>query len=487
MKTHFLQLFSLLLLVFLIQGCDSQDDSSIIAGQVIEQGTGNPISSAVVELTQPENLQQTATTDSTGQFSFDVNPNNETVSVTLEIDKQGYQTGTSSFKLAPNTNVDDLTIELQSADSGGGDGDGGDDEGVGGESGGPAALELTELSSQTINVAGTGGNVNATFTFEVTDSAGRTVDYPVDVDFSIIKGPDGGESITPTTATTGVNSPVGKVKSNLAAGDSSGTVRIKASIERPEVGVTISSSPVLISIASGFPVPENFHVAPEVHNFDAYGYINEDHINAFTASVGDLKGNPVKEGTPVYFSADKSNLNDGGGLINASATTNENGYATVNLSANGSTPSGHPKGPGFIDIIAETIDKNNNYIKEKTTLLLTTRSANITVSPNSMNIANGGSQNFDVTITDQNGYPMAANTNISVTTGQGLTASGDIIDLKLGDYLQAGAGTTNFKITISDEDPDTDNSTQGSFTINVETPSGQVTTKTIGGSRAKSP
>jgi hypothetical protein len=368
-----------------------------------------------------------------------------------------------------------------SDDDNGGDGQGdGDDDNVGGDAGGPANLELTNLSNSTISVRETGGDVNATFTFEVTDSAGRVVDNPVDVNFQIIQGPGGGERITPRTATTGVGSPEGTVKSNLAAGDSSGTVRIEAIIERPEYGITIRSTPVLISIASGFPVLENFYVAPRVNNFDGYGIVAEGHTNPITASVGDLKGNPVKEGTAVYFSSPN------GALVNGSATTNANGYATVNLSANGSQPTGHPMGPGFVDVTAQTIDKDNNYIEKTTTILLTTPRATINVSPTNFNISNGGSQTFDVEITDANGYPMAADTRIEVTANQGLEASGDIVDLELGDYFQPGPGTTQFQVTVSDADPDEVVNTNGSFTITVTSPLGEITTKTISGDRAKS-
>ena len=479
MKNRLLLLFPLAM-IMLIQACGA-DDSIIIAGQVVESGNNNPINNAIVEVTEPSNLQQTANTDSSGNFSFDVEPGSETVNVTLEVSKPGYETKTTSFKISEDSDIDDLVIRLVSADDtdgGGDDGDGEDDQ-VGGEAGGPANLELINLSQSSISVRETGGDVNATFTFQVTDSAGRVVDSPVDVNFQILSGPNGGERITPQTATTGVGSPEGTVKSNLAAGDSSGTVRVEALIERPDYGITIRSSPVLISISSGFPVEKNFNVAPRVNNFDAYGIIAEGHTNSITASVGDLKGNPVKEGTAVYFSASD------GGLVNGSATTNENGYATVNLSANGSTPTGHPNGPGFIDITAETIDKDNNRITNTTTLLLTTPRAQINVSPTNFNISNGGSQTFDVTITDMNGYPMAADTRIAVTTGQGLTASGDIVDLELGDYFQPGPGSTQFQVTVSDQDSDEVVSSDGSFTITVTSPLGETTTKTIRGSRAK--
>lgn len=474
MKNRLLLLLPLAF-ALLIQAC-STDDSVVIAGQVIDSSNNNPINNAIVEVVEPTNLQQTANTDSSGNFSFDVEPGSETVNVTLEVSKPGYETKSTSFKMAPDSDIDDLIIRLASSedsDDGGDDGEDEDDQ-VGGEAGGPANLELTNLSQSTISVRETGGDVNATFTFEVTDSAGRVVDSPVDVNFQIISGPGGGERITPETATTGVGSPQGTVKSNLAAGDSSGTVRIEALIERPNYGITIRSSPVLISISSGFPVAKNFNVAPRVNNFDGYGIISEGHTNSITASVGDLKGNPVKEGTAVYFSASN------GGLVNGSATTNENGYATVNLSANGSTPTN-----GIVEITAETIDKDNNRITKTTEILLTTPRAQIDVSPTNFDISNGGSQNFDVTITDMNGYPMAADTKIEVTTGEGLTASGDIVDLELGDYFDPGPGTTEFQVTVSDDDSDEIVDSDGSFTITVTSPFGETTTKTIQGNRAK--
>ncbi|NGP87997.1 carboxypeptidase regulatory-like domain-containing protein [Fodinibius halophilus] len=479
MKKRFLLFLPLVLVALVLQSCKSGSDSSIISGQVTDKNTGTPIKGAFVDVIKPEDITNTATTDSLGNFSFDVEVN-EAQPFLLEVSKQNYKPGYTSFKIAPGKNIEDLIVKLESStQDGGGDGDDGD---VGGEAGGPASLELTNLTEPEIDVAGTGGKTNTTFTFEVSDSAGRVVDYPVDVEFNIIDGPNGGESIKPSVATTGVNSPVGKVKSNLSAGDSSGTVRIEAVIRRPDVNLTIRSTPIRVAIASGFPDQENFNVAPAVHNFDAFGYIDENHTNPITASVGDLKGNPVTENTVVYFSASKNNLNGGGGLVSSSSPTDENGFATVELFANGSQPTGHPQGPGFIDVIAET---DANSITETTTILLTTPEANINVSPTTLNISNGGGQTFTVTITDLNGYPMAANTEITVTPSEGLSASGSITDLKLGDYFAPGPDRTEFEVTISDANPDETNPTEGNFTIKVVTPSGRESTRTISGSRAK--
>ena len=55
------------------------------------------------------------------------------------------------------------------------------------------------MTEEVINIQGTGGKVNSAFTFEVQDSAGRTLDLDnqIEVNFSILVGPDGGEGLLP--------------------------------------------------------------------------------------------------------------------------------------------------------------------------------------------------------------------------------------------------------------------------------------------------
>lgn len=475
MKRHFLISTIFILLSVLFLSCDftssSDSDPITISGEVINQRTEAAIENAIVQITEPEDLRQVTQTDENGEYEFTDVQVDDVIDIIIEATKEGYSVETRSFVAAPERNIETSVIGLD-------DGKDGDENGesVGGEAAGPASIILQSISNQTINVAETGGAVNTAFTFAVQDSAGRTVGHGYEMSFEIIRGPGGGESITPELGETNSS---GTVTSNLFSGDSSGTVRIEAVIDRPDVGLTIRSTPVLVSISSGFAHSSNFNVGPRVYNFDAYNLIDESHTNKITASVGDLKGNPVKEGTSVYFSASN------GGLVNGSAATNDNGYATVNLSANGSSPTGHPLGAGFIDIVAQTVDRDNNYIEETTTMLLTTPHASISVEPDFLDISNAGSQTFEVTITDLNGYPMAANTEISVTTGEGLVASGDITGLQLGDYFEPGTGSTEFSVTISDSEPDDIVNTDGSFTIVVESPSGRTTTRTINGRRSK--
>jgi hypothetical protein len=480
-----------ILIAILIQAC-GVEDTVIIAGQVIDYDSGEPIEQSIIEVTDPAELQQTATSDSAGNFSFDAETGDETQTITLEVSKRGYETYSTSFKLASDVNVDDLLIELQPQDSDDGNNNGddgnddsGSDDAVGGEAGGPASLRLESISNQLINVAETGGNVNTAFTFVVEDSAGRTVGKDHEVNFEIIRGPEGGESLTPTTGKTNSN---GQVTSNLFAGDSSGTVRIEARIERPDVGLTVRSNPVFVSITSGFPVEENFHISPEIYNFEGIGgdLLTEDHTNEIRVSLADQKNNPVVSGTSVYF------WTKYGGIIGDSeegVETNSNGIASVELRASGTQPTGHPRGPGFIDVYAHTIDDENNvYIEKKITLLFTTREADITANPTTFNIGNAGGEAFSYTVTDQNGYPMPAGTNITVEASNGLTLSGDI-DVTVPDIdienFSNGPGLTEFSFSIADGDPNTIEQANDVINIVVITPSGQRSSYSIHGTRAK--
>ncbi|MEX0720727.1 MAG: Ig-like domain-containing protein [Balneolaceae bacterium] len=478
MKKISLPIFALAILVVSFNSCSSDDeDNVVIQGEVTNQNTGNPIENATVQINTPQELSDIfGRTDELGQYSIGEIEVSEVTDLTILASATEFVEATRTLKVAPGDNITSFNFELteEGSDDGGGDDD--DEEEVGGEAGGPAQIQLVNVTSPAINVAETGGITSTTFTFEVQDSAGRSVDRNHEISFEIIRGPEGGEYITPAT---GLTNSSGRVTSNLVSGDSSGTVRIEAIIDRSDVGLTIRSSPVIVSISSGFPHPDNFNVAPRVYNFDAYAYLNENHTNNITVSVGDLKGNPVKEGTAVYFSASN------GGLVNGSAVTNETGYATVNLAANGSTPQTHPDGVGFVDVVAQTVDKDNNYIEKTTTLLLSDpRDPVMTINPGTINVPHSGGQSFEFTIIDRNGYPMAAGSQITVSVGEGLVANGDV-DFVLGDFFNPGPGSTEFGFVVDDTDDVNSDVVNTSLTVTIETPSGFIKSLTIQGTRAK--
>ena len=334
---------------------------------------------------------------------------------------------------------------------------------------------LTSLTESAINIRQTGGIVNAAFTFEVQDSAGRALneEAPVNVHFAIIKGPDGGEGIVPALVETNDK---GQATANLFSGDSAGVVRIEAFVIRDD-GVKIASSPVLVSINGGFPAPDRFFVAPINYNLEGFGLINPGLLYSITASVGDRYGNPVKMGTSVDFRSSA-------GKIDGSAETDERGFATVYLSPDGSSPTNSPLGTGFFTITAKTVDENNNYVSQDIDLLFTTREAIITYDSPSFDIPSNGSDVISFSVTDLNGYPMAAGTQIKAEAAAGLEVVGDV-GFNLGDYWATGDGKTHFTITVSDVDSENNDKVSTSVTVTVTTPSGYVTQKTISGSRAK--
>lgn len=472
----FLPIFaSLLILISYGCGLGGDDESeTIIAGQVTEQGTGSSIEGAIVSITSPSKFAKDAVTDSIGNFTFTVKIDSS-INVSMEASKAGFNTNTKQpFKVAPGNDVDDVEFQLEPEGSGDGDDD---DDGVQGNSAGPAVIELESIQRSSIAISGTGGSETSAFTFVVRDSAGRIVEEPAEVDFNILRGPDGGEYIdNPNPFTDN-----GKITAALVSGDSAGAVKIEARIERPNVGLTITSTPVLVSIGNGFTTSSNFNIAPRVNNYEGFGIIAPEGSvlapNIIVASLGDYRNNPVLPGTSVSF------YTEYGGKITQNAITDEDGFAVVELFADGSTPSGHPSGIGFITVYAETVDENDNAITTQTDVLFTTQSPIVNLSPVPFSIPSDGSETFTLTVTDQNGYPMAAGTTISIGLGENLSTQQN--QFEVPDSFTPGPGTTQFTFDVSDTDDENSNTVNTSIQIVVTTPGGVSTTFGFSGTRAK--
>lgn len=482
MKNRLLYLFPIAI-VLLLLSCDAADDTSIIAGQVVESGSGSVVEQAIVEVTQPEELQQTATTDSTGNFSFDVDPGSETADVTLEVSKQGYETYSTSFKVAPETNIDDLVIELSTPndDDDGENEDENGDEGVGGESGGAHKIELTDLTNSSINIGETGGVTNAAFTFVVRDSAGRAISSQnaIDVEFNIVENPDGVDAtITPETVQTDAN---GTVTSNISSGNIAGVVKLQAIATRSDINTTIRSKPVAIAIHGGFPYEERFSISAEELNFEGF---NRDGIrNPITVIIGDEYSNPVKPGTAVWFESTA-------GVIQGSGPqhTDEDGIVTVDLISGGdrSLLNDHPTlDYGYAQVTAHTYNENDEEITKSIDILFSGPPSynNIDLSPSPFNIDPDGSENFTLTVTDTNNNPLPAGSTVTVEVAEGLEVTGG--DIEIPNALTAGPGTTVFEFTVADTD-DESSAVQGTkITIEVETPEGDKASRSFDGERAK--
>jgi hypothetical protein len=478
-KYHLLSLFVLFLFVT-INSCSSTDDDVIITGQVSDADSGDPIEGATVEIVSPEELVDFVKTNSSGNFEFTDISINEVTDISLTASSANYGDVSRTLKAAPSDVLNNIDFELTSNDSQGPDDSGGDE--VSGDPEGAAAIILESLSSESINIRQTGGNISSRFTFSVVDSAGRAINTEgaVDVQFSIIKGPNGGESVIPDRVTTNAN---GQAVTSLFSGDSAGVVRVRALIERPDIGLTIISDPILVAINGGFPAPDRFFVASANTNLEGFGLISGNNSSLeydIVASVGDMFGNPVKQGTAVDFRT------IGAGIIEGSALTDAFGTARVRLRPDGSRPTSDPLGTGFFTVRAKTVDENNDYVESELKLLFTTPQALISINPNSVNIPANGSQAFTYTVTDENGNPMSAGSEISVSVATGLEASGDV-GFSLGDFTTPGAGSTEFGFTVSDTDDENSDVIGTSITITVTSAgTGSTTSLTIQGTRAKS-
>jgi len=464
-------LFGILILVFGFYACDDSDDEILVEGQVTEQTSGNAIQGAIVQVTNPaEFSSEFSRTDSTGRFSLGGFEVTDVTDISLEASASGFQPIVKDVRVAPGDIVRNFNFDLlaEGEDDSGGDDDGGDTN-VEGPPEGAAAIILEEVTNPEIRVQGTGGIVSSQLTFVVQDSAGRPLDTDgaVDVLFSIISGPGGGEQIIPDVVTTNAH---GRAVTNLFSGDSSGVVRMRAEVNRADIGLTIRSEPILIAIGGGFPDPDRFFVAPENFNLEGFGVIPGEGSDRFrysvTASVSDLHGNPVQEGTAVDFRTELA------GNIGVSSVTDVEGLASVSLRADGSTPTTHPNGIGFFRVIATTVDADNNRISKSIDLLFTTRFANISISE-PVNIPANGSQTISYTIEDKNGNPMAAGSEISVTSSAGIEVVGG--NFTLGDFLAPGPGATEFSVTLTDTDDETNNEESAEITITITTPNGNET------------
>jgi hypothetical protein len=442
--------------------CDKIYEPIMVRGKVVDVNTSQPVSNAAVSITSPQDLAAQTFSNENGEFLFEEVAVDSVIDITISVFKEGFTTEAITLLAAPEREllVPDLRIRNLQTGQNGGNGE------PGGSVGGAAFIELVSLSSQSIRITETAGNVNSAFTFEIQDSTGRAIgpDQAVDVEFRILEGPGGGEAITPSVVRT---NELGRVTSNIFAGKIAGNLKIEAKVVRPDIGLTIVSSPILLTIHGGFPNLEHFSIAVRVFNFE--GWSINGVRNPITVIVGDKFSNPVKEDTPVYF-------NTTGGVIQGSGVTDGDGEIVVDLI------SGNPRPPdGYAIIRAHTFDEDNIELVNEAVVLFSGPPATntITVSPTTFDIPSGGSQEFQFTVTDINGNPLPFDTSINVEAPDGMAVDGDV-DIKVPNTLFGGPGVTQFSFTARDSDDDNDRQ-QVSIRIVVETPGGFRATRTISG------
>ena len=334
MRARSLATLTLLLATVAFTGCDSNDgdDEATLQGTVLNADTSAPIADAFVRVTGGGESFNTRT-DSDGAYSFvytfeDV-PSQQTqgdFSTTLNIEAfaDGFQEGTESASVAVEVfggatrQVQPLRLlPVGSAGSGGG---GGEPD----EASGPArSITLLSRDAEAITVAGAGGTGEiAALTFVVYDAQGRPVngDQAVDVSFALA------QPQTPPAAPEAATLSADRVRTDadglarvwVTSGTQAQTVQVRASFGLPGVAAPFVSEPVTIVVHGGLPDQGFFAIVGDTLSVSS----SPKSDGAVVAYVGDQFGNPVVEGTQVYFTATR-------GIVEGAAATDAMGRVEV--------------------------------------------------------------------------------------------------------------------------------------------------------------
>ncbi|MDP4197456.1 MAG: hypothetical protein Q8940_20585 [Bacteroidota bacterium] len=396
---------------------------SILKGIVVDNNTGNALSSAVIRVVIGSNEIQTITDDK-GQY-LATTPIDKNKDVKVIAIKEGYYADTLSVFATLGRTIDVPLFKLKIRNS------------TNVQSGNPASIFLVSQNNQSIGIKESGSVETATLVWEVQDSAGVPVDlqHSAVISFKVGVTPGGGEYVSPAVAATNA---LGRVILNVSSGTKAGVMQLIAEIQTP--GKVIRSKPVSIAIHGGLPDQKHFSIAPE--KFNIPGYNINGVIDNITAYCGDKYSNPVKTGTAVSFTTE-------GGYIEGSALTNEMGLATVRLISANPRPVHPYLGYGFATIIGKTANENYEYVSD-TTIVLFSGLPYLTISPTSVNIPHLGTQTFNYELKDQNGNPLSSGTNISVTVeGDNLKTAGDL-SVNLPDTQSKS--WTQFSFTVTSKD-----------------------------------
>ncbi|RJQ47849.1 MAG: hypothetical protein C4534_00485 [Gaiellales bacterium] len=325
------------------------------------------------------------------------------------------------------------------------------------QTGEPASITLQSLQYDSIAVHGAGAIEATTLVFQVRDAWGSPISSmsPAEVNFAILGGPDGGEYLYPTSGTT---NELGQVSTSLNSGMVSGAVQVQAILSGDS---SIACAPVSVTIHSGLPDAAHFAVVPRYVNCPGFNYYGV--VDSISAMVGDMYSNPVPLGTAVYFSTTS-------GIIEGSGTTCASGFATVRLfSGPPSPPASYP----FGTIIAQTVGSGGQILETQTQVLFSGVTQIYDVNPTGFTVGNGGSQNFTFRVSDQNGYPLAYGTNITVETSAGALIG--LTNIWLPD-TQSQAWTYFGFALIDDDAAESDPPVNASVAIVVNSPNGNLST-----------
>jgi hypothetical protein len=396
----------ILTIIFLTTGCEDSitdpvgDNTAVVRGSVANtQGEVIVGADMIAMSTAFGSISTTSDAEGRYEFVLPVSVGESTTNYTLSASKPTYNPKSETIPLASSNVVVVNFVLSQTREE---DDDDDDTEPPSESRSGPASnLIVYEVQSSSIGVTGGGYDETSRIVFQARDANGVPVDtaHAVNVVFTILGGPGGGEFLSPASGRTDED---GQVVVTLNAGIRAGVVQVAA--EATVGGRTIRSTPVKLSIHGGLPAQEHFGLAPERLNFPALHIVNAR--LGIVAVLGDKFSNPVRPGTNVYFRTNAGN-------IQTEVSTDNDGVAPVQLISLGKNINATVHGPGFGYVTAETRGENGVLVTDSVLVLLS-GSPIITVDPFSFEIPNNGSQSFNFTVADYNGNPMAEGQKITV-------------------------------------------------------------------------
>ncbi len=456
------------LTVLLISSCELKKDDAAtlpdgtvetnfsISGKIYDRLTNSAVSNAVVRVLYLES-EKGATTNTNGEYSLQITLTGDT-ELKLITTKAGYvKDTTTAYAIIDNGSLAVEDIKLMQDTS----------AAVIPTPGKPASIYLKSQSVSSIGVKESGSPETARLLFEVQDSTGIpiNIENQVSVGFKIGAGPNGGEFLSVTSALT---DEFGQVELFVSSGTVAGVIQIMA--EFISDNSLIRSKPVAIAIHGGLPDPNHFYVVSEKLNYPALGIVG--YSIDFTAYIGDKYSNPVRPLTSVYFST-SSGIIEGSGQTGNLGTTSATWLSEPN-------PIHSTYGAGFFQVDAKTVDENQNTI-QTSTIRLQSGFPILSVSPTTINVANGGSQNFIVLLSDINGNPMSEGQTLGITA----KTEGDVelfgsTEVKIPDTQSSS--WTNFSFSVFDK-VDTVNVQNISIELITTGPNGETKTSIFGVTR----
>lgn len=455
-------------LALLLAGCKEDDTTAsqgegVVSGVVTDAASLAFLSDVTIQAQSVASGILTASTDAKGAFRIAFSTDS-TTTATITLQKTGYRDTTVMVALRPGTVVV-LNIALQPKSV----------VNPGGSTSGIAqTIAFLGSTPQEVSVYGVGGKETAVLGWEVRDSLGLSIDaaHAVQLNFTSANGPNGGEYISPAAVTTNA---AGQAFTTFNAGTRSGVVQVTATATVG--GRTLTSSPVRLVINGGFPVQSHFSIGPQMHNFPALGWLGKK--NEITVLAGDMYSNPVAPGTAVYFRSSA-------GVIQPTVFTNKDGFGVVTLYSGNPDPFGAYAAPvhgnGYHYVVARTLGQGGTVVEDSTLILWSGLGQISNVTPQTFDIANGGSQTFSFRVSDAYGHPLAAGTKISVsalippppTAGQQqnqvTVVFGSNGTIELTDVLFAGPGTTDFSFVLKDGTWSITDATPVNVVINITGP-----------------